>query len=119
MTSIAGPIGRTSYAAVKWGVEGSSEMLAKEAGLLGCKGRIVDQTNSAVISQGSPNNCERVDLNTTRQLVKLFAFSASSMQSPGDPARAAAALLRLASAGSIYSSAPSFRLATCVDTRSS
>src|SRR6201985_1658908 len=33
-----GPIGRGAYAAAKWGVEGFSEGLAKEVGLLGIKG---------------------------------------------------------------------------------
>jgi NAD(P)-dependent dehydrogenase (short-subunit alcohol dehydrogenase family) len=45
ITSIAdrlGPIGRAPYAAAKWGVEGFSETLAKELGLLGVKVTIVE-----------------------------------------------------------------------------
>src|SRR5207237_8400916 len=37
-----GPIGRGAYAAAKWGVEGFSEVLAKEVGPLGIKVTIVE-----------------------------------------------------------------------------
>src|SRR5207247_7535729 len=37
-----GPIGRGAYAAAKWGVEGFSEVLAKEVGPLGIKVTIIE-----------------------------------------------------------------------------
>jgi NAD(P)-dependent dehydrogenase (short-subunit alcohol dehydrogenase family) len=49
-----GPIGRGAYAAAKWGVEGFSEVLAKEVGPLGIKVTIIEPgSNEARKSSGS------------------------------------------------------------------
>ena len=101
VTSIAGrmgPIGRAPYAAAKWGVEGFSETLAKEVAPFGVKVTIVEPGgfrtdfagSSTTLREGRPEYVE-----TVGKIVK-FQREFNGRQ-PGDPARAAAALLRLAS----------------------
>src|SRR6267378_1964798 len=49
-----GPIGRGAYAAAKWGVEGFSEVLAKEVGPLGIKVTIIEPGGFPAASGGPP-----------------------------------------------------------------
>jgi NAD(P)-dependent dehydrogenase (short-subunit alcohol dehydrogenase family) len=92
-----GAVGRGPYSAAKWGVEGFSEVLAKEAGPLGVKVTIVEPGGfrtdfagaSTVIRQGRP------DYDATVGAVARFQRDFDGRQ-PGDPARAAAVLLHIA-----------------------
>jgi NAD(P)-dependent dehydrogenase (short-subunit alcohol dehydrogenase family) len=101
ITSIAGrigPIGRAPYAAAKWGVEGFSETLAKEVGPLGVKVTIVEPGGfrtdfagtSTELREGRPEYDETVG--ATIRFQKNY-----NGKQPGDPAKAAIALLDLAS----------------------
>src|SRR5271169_5066686 len=93
-----GPIGRGAYAAAKWGVEGFSEVLAKEVGPLGVKVTIIEPGgfrtdfagSSTAISEGRP------EYDATVGKTARFQRDYNGKQ-PGDPAKAAAALLKLAS----------------------
>ncbi|HVJ54072.1 MAG TPA: oxidoreductase [Aliidongia sp.] len=92
-----GPIGRAPYAAAKWGVEGFSEALAKEVGPLGIKVTIVEPGgfrtdfagSSTSLSEGRPEYAETVG--RTARFQRAF-----DGRQPGDPAKAAAAILHLA-----------------------
>lgn len=101
ITSIAGligPIGRAPYAAAKWGVEGFSETLAKEVGPLGVKVTIVEPGcfrtdfagTSTTLTEGRP------DYDATVGKTARFQREFNGKQ-PGDPAKAAAVLLKIAS----------------------
>ena len=92
-----GPIGRGAYAAAKWGVEGFSEVLAKEVGPLGLKVTIIEpggfRTDFAGSSQTiGPDNPVYAK---TVGAVALFQRGFNGKQ-PGDPSRAAAAILTIA-----------------------
>jgi NAD(P)-dependent dehydrogenase (short-subunit alcohol dehydrogenase family) len=92
-----GPIGRGAYAAAKWGVEGFSEVLAKEVGPLGLKVTIIEpggfRTDFAGSSQTiGPDNPVYAK---TVGAVALFQRDFNGKQ-PGDPSRAAAAILTIA-----------------------
>ena len=102
VTSIAGrigPIGRAPYAAAKWGVEGFSETLAKEVGPLGVKITIVEPGGFRTDFAGASTELRegRPEYDATVGKTARFQRDFNGKQ-PGDPARAAAALLRLASA---------------------
>ena len=102
VTSIAGrigPIGRAPYAAAKWGVEGFSETLAKEVGPLGVKITIVEPGGFRTDFAGASTELRegRPEYDATVGKTARFQRDYNGKQ-PGDPARAAAALLRLASA---------------------
>lgn len=101
VSSIAGrlgPIGRAPYAAAKWGVEGFSETLAREVEPLGVKVTIVEPGGfrtdfagaSTTLREGRPEYA-----GTVGQTVR-FQKNYDGKQ-PGDPLRAAAALLELVS----------------------
>jgi NAD(P)-dependent dehydrogenase (short-subunit alcohol dehydrogenase family) len=101
ITSIAGrigPIGRAPYAAAKWGVEGFTETLAKEVTPLGIKVTIVEPGgfrtdfagSSTLLRGGNP------EYDSTVGATARFQESYNGKQ-PGDPAKAAAAILALAS----------------------
>jgi NAD(P)-dependent dehydrogenase (short-subunit alcohol dehydrogenase family) len=101
VTSIGGrigPIGRAPYAAAKWGVEGFSETLAKEVEPFGVKVIIVEPGGfrtdfagtSTVLQEG------RSEYDATVGKAARFQREYNGKQ-PGDPARAASAVLRLAS----------------------
>jgi len=101
VTSIAGrigPIGRAPYAAAKWGVEGFSETLAKEVAPLGVKVTIIEPGgfrtdfagSSTILREGRPEYASTVG-ETVR-----FQRHYNGKQ-PGDPTRAAAVVLELAS----------------------
>jgi len=101
VTSIAGrigPIGRAPYAAAKWGVEGFSETLAKEVAPFGVKVTIVEpggfRTDLAGSSTALREGRPEYDLTVGKTVRFQREFNGKQ---PGDPARAAAALLRLAS----------------------
>jgi len=101
ITSIAGrigPIGRAPYAAAKWGVEGFSETLAREVGPLGVKVTIVEPGGFRTDFAGSSTDLRegRPEYETTVGATVRFQRAYNGKQ-PGDPAKAAAALLHLAS----------------------
>jgi NAD(P)-dependent dehydrogenase (short-subunit alcohol dehydrogenase family) len=92
-----GPIGRGAYAAAKWGVEGFSEVLAKEVGPLGVRVTIIEpggfRTDFAGSSQTiAPDNPIYA---ATVGAVARFQRGYDGAQ-PGDPTKAAAAILHIA-----------------------
>jgi NAD(P)-dependent dehydrogenase (short-subunit alcohol dehydrogenase family) len=100
ITSVAGrigPIGRAPYAAAKWGVEGFTETLAKEVVPLGIKVTIVEPGGfrtdfagpSTVLRAGRP------EYDSTVGAAARFQETYNGKQ-PGDPVKAAAAILSLA-----------------------
>jgi NAD(P)-dependent dehydrogenase (short-subunit alcohol dehydrogenase family) len=102
VTSIAGrigPAGRAPYAAAKWGVEGFSESLAKEVAPFGVKVTIVEPGGFRTDFAGSSTKLRegRPEYDATVGKAVRFQREFNGNQ-PGDPARAAAALLRLVSA---------------------
>ena len=92
-----GPIGRGAYAAAKFGVEGFSEVLAKEVGPLGIKVTIIEPGGfrtdfagaSTSIYDGNPAYAATVGA------VARFQREYDGAQ-PGDPAKAAGAILKIA-----------------------
>ena len=92
-----GPIGRGAYAAAKWGVEGFSEVLAKEVGPLGLKVTIIEpggfRTDFAGSSQtiGPDNPVYAKTVGAVARFQRDF-----NGKQPGDPSRAAAAILTIA-----------------------
>jgi NAD(P)-dependent dehydrogenase (short-subunit alcohol dehydrogenase family) len=101
ITSIAGrigPIGRAPYAAAKWGVEGFSETLAREVGPLGVKVTIVEPGGFRTDFAGSSTDLRegRPEYEATVGTTVRFQRAYNGKQ-PGDPAKAAAVLLHLAS----------------------
>ncbi len=101
ITSIAGrigPIGRAPYAAAKWGVEGFTETLAKEVAPLGIKVTIVEPGGFRTDFAGSSTELRagRPEYDSTVGATARFQENYNGKQ-PGDPARAAAAILALAS----------------------
>jgi NAD(P)-dependent dehydrogenase (short-subunit alcohol dehydrogenase family) len=100
ITSIAGrlgPIGRAPYAAAKWGVEGFSETLAREVGPLGVKVTIVEPGGFRTDFAGPSTDLRegRPEYDATVGATVRFQRAYNGRQ-PGDPAKAAAALLHLA-----------------------
>jgi NAD(P)-dependent dehydrogenase (short-subunit alcohol dehydrogenase family) len=100
VTSIAGrigPIGRAPYAAAKWGVEGFSETLAKEVAPFGVKVTIVEPGGFRTDFAGASTSLQEGRLEYDETVGKTVRFQREyNGKQPGDPARAAAALLRLA-----------------------
>src|ERR1700739_2025473 len=101
VTSIAGrigPIGRAPYAAAKFGVEGFSESLYKEIGPLGIKVTIVEPGGFRTDFAGSSTELRegRSEYESTVGATVRFQREYDGKQ-PGDPAKAAAALLQIAS----------------------
>lgn len=101
VTSIAGrigPLGRAPYAAAKFGVEGFSESLAKEIGPLGIKVTIVEPGGFRTDFAGSSTELRegRWEYESTVGATIRFQRDYNGKQ-PGDPAKAAAVLLHLAS----------------------
>src|SRR4051812_11064729 len=74
-----GPIGRGAYAAAKWGVEGFSEVLAKEVGPLGIKSRSSSRGASARTSRDPPKPFSRTIPPMPRRSAPSRGFSASTM----------------------------------------
>ena len=101
VTSIAGrigPAGRAPYAAAKFGVEGFSESLFKEIGPLGIKVTIIEPGGFRTDFAGSSTQLSegRPEYDSTVGAAVRFQRSYNGKQ-PGDPAKAAAALLYVAS----------------------
>jgi NAD(P)-dependent dehydrogenase (short-subunit alcohol dehydrogenase family) len=101
ITSIAGrigPMGRAPYAAAKWGVEGFTETLAKEVAPLGIKVTLVEPGGFRTDFAGSSTELRagRPEYDSTVGATARFQESYNGKQ-PGDPAKAAAAILTLAS----------------------
>jgi NAD(P)-dependent dehydrogenase (short-subunit alcohol dehydrogenase family) len=101
VTSIAGrlgPIGRAPYAAAKFGVEGFSESLAREIGPLGVKVTIVEPGGFRTDFAGSSTELRqgRPEYESTVGATIRFQRDYNGKQ-PGDPAKAAAVLLHIAS----------------------
>ena len=101
ITSIAGrigPAGRAPYAAAKFGVEGFSESLSKEVGPLGVKVTIVEPGGFRTDFAGSSTDLRegRPEYDATVGASVRFQRNYNGKQ-PGDPAKAAAAVLHVAS----------------------
>src|ERR1700735_4912547 len=101
VTSIAGrlgPVGRAPYAAAKFGVEGFSESLSKEMGPLGIKVTIVEPGGFRTDFAGSSTDLRegRPEYDSTVGATVRFQRDYDGRQ-PGDPAKAAAVLLHVAS----------------------
>jgi NAD(P)-dependent dehydrogenase (short-subunit alcohol dehydrogenase family) len=93
-----GPPGRAPYAAAKWGVEGFSEVLAKEVGPLGIKVTIIEPGGFRTDFAGSSTNINagRPEYDSTVGAAARFQRSFNGVQ-PGDPKKAAALILQIAS----------------------
>lgn len=93
-----GPTGRAAYAAAKFGVEGFSESLSKEVGPLGIKVTIVEPGGFRTDFAGSSTELRegRPEYDATVGATVRFQRNYDGKQ-PGDPAKAAEALLRIAS----------------------
>src|ERR1700740_783211 len=92
-----GPIGRGAYAAAKWGVEGFSEVLAKEVGPLGIKVTIVEPGGFRTDFAGSSQTilADNPAYASTVGACARFQRESDGAQ-PGDPKKAAAAILQVA-----------------------
>ena len=92
-----GPIGRGAYAAAKWGVEGFSEVLAKEVGPLGIKVTIIEPGGFRTDFAGSSQTilADNPAYASTVGAVARFQRAYDGAQ-PGDPKKAAAAVLNIA-----------------------
>src|SRR5580700_8417803 len=92
-----GPIGRGAYAAAKWGVEGFSEVLAKEVGPLGIKVTIIEPGGFRTDFAGSSQTilADNPAYASTVGAVARFQREYNGEQ-PGDPSKAAAAIIRVA-----------------------
>jgi NAD(P)-dependent dehydrogenase (short-subunit alcohol dehydrogenase family) len=93
-----GPAGRAAYAAAKFGVEGFSESLSKEVGPLGIKVTIVEPGGFRTDFAGSSTELRegRPEYDATVGAAVRFQRDYDGKQ-PGDPVKAAAALLHIAS----------------------
>ena len=93
-----GPVGRAPYAAAKWGVEGFSEVLSKEVGPLGIKVTVIEPGgfrtdfagSSTALFEGRPEYAETVGAMANYQ-------RNYNGRQPGDPDKAAAVVLYIAS----------------------
>jgi NAD(P)-dependent dehydrogenase (short-subunit alcohol dehydrogenase family) len=101
VTSIGGrigPVGRSPYAAAKFGVEGFSESLSKEVAPLGIKVTIIEPGGFRTDFAGSSTELTegRAEYDETVGAAARFQRQYDGKQ-PGDPAKAAAVLLQIAS----------------------
>jgi NAD(P)-dependent dehydrogenase (short-subunit alcohol dehydrogenase family) len=92
-----GPVGRAAYAAAKFGVEGFSESLSKEIGPLGIKVTIVEPGGFRTDFAGSSTELRegRKEYDGTVGAAVRFQRNYDGKQ-PGDPVKAAAALIHIA-----------------------
>lgn len=92
-----GPVGRAAYAAAKFGVEGFSESLSKEVAPLGIKVTIVEPGGFRTDFAGSSTELRegRKEYDATVGATVRFQQNYDGKQ-PGDPAKAAAALIQIA-----------------------
>ena len=93
-----GPVGRAPYAAAKWGVEGFSEVLAKEVAPFGIKVTIVEPGGFRTDFAGASTTIRagRPEYDETVGTVARFQRDYDGKQ-PGDPARAAAVIIHIVS----------------------
>jgi NAD(P)-dependent dehydrogenase (short-subunit alcohol dehydrogenase family) len=93
-----GPPGRAAYAAAKFGVEGFSESLSKEVGPLGIKVTIVEPGGFRTDFAGSSTELRegRPEYDATVGATVRFQRDYDGKQ-PGDPIKAAGALLHIVS----------------------
>ena len=93
-----GPTGRAAYAAAKFGVEGFSESLSKEVEPLGIKVTIVEPGGFRTDFAGSSTDLRegRPEYDATVGATVRFQRNYDGKQ-PGDPVKAAPALLHIAS----------------------
>ncbi|WP_263359428.1 oxidoreductase [Acidicapsa ligni] len=93
-----GPIGRAPYAAAKWGVEGFSEVLSKEVGPLGVQVTIIEPGGFRTDFAGSSSALHegRPEYDATVGKTARFQRDYNGKQ-PGDPVKAAAAILYITS----------------------
>ncbi|MBZ9604812.1 oxidoreductase [Phyllobacterium chamaecytisi] len=93
-----GALGRAPYSAAKWGVEGFSEVLAKEVGPLGVKVTIVEPGGFRTDFAGASTTIQngRPEYDATVGEVARFQLNYNGKQ-PGDPAKAADAVLHITS----------------------
>ena len=93
-----GPPGRAAYAAAKFGVEGFSESLSKEVAPLGIRVTIVEPGGFRTDFAGSSTTLRegRPEYDTTVGATVRFQRDYDGKQ-PGDPMKAAGALLHIAS----------------------
>jgi NAD(P)-dependent dehydrogenase (short-subunit alcohol dehydrogenase family) len=91
-----GAMGRAAYSAAKWGVEGFSEVLAKETAPLGIKLTIIEPGGFRTDFAGSSTtvNAGRPEYDSTVGAAARFQRDYNGNQ-PGDPTRAAAVVVRL------------------------
>ena len=92
-----GSTGRAGYSAAKWGVEGFSEVLATETAPLGIKVTIVEPGGFRTDFAGSSSKMHagRPEYDATVGAAERFQRDYDGKQ-PGDPVRAAAVILELA-----------------------
>src|SRR5208282_1170089 len=93
-----GALGRAPYSAAKWGVEGFSEVLAKEVAPFGVKVTIIEPGGFRTDFAGSSTTIRegRPEYDATVGKTARFQRDFNGKQ-PGDPAKAAAAVLQIAS----------------------
>jgi NAD(P)-dependent dehydrogenase (short-subunit alcohol dehydrogenase family) len=93
-----GAMGRAPYSAAKWGVEGFSEVLAKEIAPLGIRVTIVEPGGFRTDFAGSSTTIRdgRPEYDSTVGAVARFQRDYNGTQ-PGDPVKAAAAVIHIAS----------------------
>ena len=92
-----GPVGRGAYAAAKFGVEGFSEVLAKEVGPLGIKVTIIEPGGFRTDFAGSSTTIAHDNpvYAATVGAVARFQREYNGTQ-PGDPSKAAATIIHVA-----------------------
>jgi NAD(P)-dependent dehydrogenase (short-subunit alcohol dehydrogenase family) len=92
-----GPVGRGSYAAAKWGVEGFSEVLAKEVAPFGIKITIIEPGGFRTDFAGASSSIQPglPAYESTVGATARFQQNYNGKQ-PGDPTRAAKVILTIA-----------------------
>lgn len=92
-----GSVGRAPYSTAKWGVEGFSEVLAKEVGPLGIKVTIIEPGGFRTDFAGASTSLRagRPEYDATVGAAARFQNDYNGKQ-PGDPKRAAAVIIRIA-----------------------
>ncbi|MET3233565.1 oxidoreductase [Paraburkholderia sp. 22099] len=92
-----GAMGRAAYSAAKWGVEGFSEVLAKETAPLGIKVTIIEPGGFRTDFAGAKTrlNAGRPEYDSTVGVAARFQSDYDGKQ-PGDPAKAAEIVLQVA-----------------------
>lgn len=86
------------YNASKWGLEGMSEALAQEVAEFGVKVTLIEPgaVRTTWAHTSMPHSAERLDAYARARTVRLEGMEAEyAVEQPGDPVRAAEALLRI------------------------